>query len=206
MWLGLAVVVALGWYLRRSHEPSPVNIPAVNAPQDAVGHVRTLAIGERREVADRIASAQAARYAPTLPPPPPVLPPIANVFTSSDPVGMKQTVRGAMHEVLMHLMTCYESSFASRGHKALDIVAHLTLSGDPDIGTLIDAPQLFDDKGAPLPAKLDDCLRDTLQSLELPPLEEGDFIVLDYPVKFRPSIESDAAGSDDDASAADDDD
>jgi hypothetical protein len=128
---------------------------------------------------------------------------MANVFTSSDPEGMKQTVRGAMREVVMHLMTCYESSFASRGHKPLDIVAHLTLSGDPDIGTLIDAPKLFDDKGAPLPDKLDDCLRDTLQSLELPPLQEGDFIVLDYPFKFRPAVESDdpardRAGSDDD--------
>jgi hypothetical protein len=190
VWLGLAVVVALGWYLRRSHPPSQVN-----APHDAVAHVRTLATGERREVADRIASAQASRHVPT---PAPRLPPIAIAFTSSDPDGMKRTVRGAMREVLIQLSTCYESSFASRGPKALDIVAHLTLSGDPDIGTLIDAPQLFDDKGAPLPSKLDDCLRDTLQSLELPPLEEGDYIVLDYPFKFNPVIQTDDKASDDD--------
>lgn len=208
VWLGLAVVVALGWYLLRSHAPTPVRAPPVNAPQDSATHVRTLASGERRVVADRIASGQAARQAPTPRPTlPPLSPPLA--FTSSDPVGMKQTVRGAMREVVMHLMTCYESSFASRGHKALDIVAHLTLSGDPDIGTLIDAPQLFDDKGAPLPDKLDDCLRDTLQSLELPPLEEGDFIVLDYPIKFRPVTETEAvdsggAGSDDDDDDGDD--
>jgi len=197
--LGLALVVVFGWYLRRSHAPHVV--PPVNGPHDAVAHVRTLATGERREVADRIAAAQASRHAST---PAPHLPPIATAFTSSDPVGLKQTVRGAMHEVLIHIVTCYESSFASRGHKALDLVAHLTLTGDPDVGTLIDAPQLFDDKGAPLPAILDDCLRDTLQSLELPPLEEGDYIVLDYPFKFRPAVETADEGSNDDD--ADDDD
>jgi hypothetical protein len=165
-----------------------------------VAHVRTFASGdERREVADQIASAQASRAQSATPPP--RLPPIADTFTSSDPVTMKQTVRGAMREVVAHLMTCYEGSLSTRGRKDLHIVAHLTLTGDPDIGTLIDAPQLFDDQGAPLPPQLDDCLRDTLQSLELPPLTEGDHVNLDYPITFHPAVEdagSDADDSDDD--------
>jgi len=194
VWLAIAVILLLAWHL---HTP---NMPTVPSSDITLPHVRTLASeNERREVADRIASAQASRAHSSTPAP--RLPPITGTFASSDPGTMKQTVRGAMREVVAHLFSCYESSLSTRGRKTLAIVAHLTLTGDPDIGTLIDAPQLFDDQGAPLPSKLDDCLRDTLQSLELPPLAEGDHVDLDYPITFRPA-ETDDAGSD----VADDDD
>jgi hypothetical protein len=193
-WLAIAVIAVLAWHL---HTPTA---PTVATPQVTVPHVRTLASGEeRREVAGRIAAAQASRAQSSTPPP--RLPPITDTLTSGDPDTMKQTVRGAMREVVAHLMTCYESSLSTRGRKELHVVAHLTLTGDPDIGTLIDAPQLFDDQAEPLPSQLDDCLRDTLQSLELPPLAEGDHVDIAYPFTFRPAI-TDDAGSDD----ADDDD
>jgi len=65
------------------------------------------------------------------------------------------------------------------------VVASLTLTGDPDIGTLIDADQLFDQHGQPLPAALDACLRARFQTLELPALAEGDKITVRYPFAFR---------------------
>ena len=37
---------------------------------------------------------------------------------------------------------------------------------------------------APLPAGFDDCLRSTLQTLELPPLAEGNEVKVTYPFMF----------------------
>ena len=67
----------------------------------------------------------------------------------------------------------------------LEIVAKLDLTGDRDINTLIDAPQLADQHGDPLPAKFDDCMRTALQQLELPPLAEGDHVLVHYPFVFN---------------------
>jgi len=48
----------------------------------------------------------------------------------------------------------------------------IMLSGDPDIGTLIDAPAAgATDDGKPLPAAFEDCVRGHLQLLELPPMK-----------------------------------
>ena len=49
---------------------------------------------------------------------------------------------------------------------------------------MIDASQLYDENKDPLPTKLDDCIRGTLQTLELPPLGDGDTIEVDYPLVF----------------------
>ena len=37
-----------------------------------------------------------------------------------------------------------------------------------------------DEHGQPLPAELDDCLRGTLQTIQLPPLREGDKLTVKY--------------------------
>ena len=66
----------------------------------------------------------------------------------------------------------------------LELVAELTLTGDPDVGTLIDAKELADKAGTKLPATFDDCLRTTFQSLALPPLKGGDIVTVHYPFVF----------------------
>jgi hypothetical protein len=48
------------------------------------------------------------------------------------------------------------------------------LSGDPDVGTLIDASALVGLDDGALPAAFDDCVRSRLQELELPPMHTGD--------------------------------
>jgi hypothetical protein len=53
--------------------------------------------------------------------------------------------------------------------------ATLTLVGDRDIGTLIDASTpVVDENGAALPGAFDDCVRAGFQSLALPPTNVGD--------------------------------
>lgn len=97
----------------------------------------------------------------------------------------RETIRDAMHEALPFLGDCYVDARPTRTTDHLAIVAHLTLTGDPDIGTLVDASQLDDDdEGGPLATKLDDCLRAALQTLELPPLSTGASIEVNYPLLF----------------------
>jgi len=108
----------------------------------------------------------------------------------------RDVIRGAMQEVLPFLGDCYSAARAttlSADH--LEIRAHFTLTGDPDIGTVIDANQLFDDKKHALASKLDDCIRGTLQTLELPPLGDGDTIEVDYPLAFSDGPPDDGSGS-----------
>jgi hypothetical protein len=111
----------------------------------------------------------------------------------------KDVLRGAMKEVLPFLADCYGDARAttlSADH--LEIRAHFTLTGDPDIGTVIDADQLFDGDNHALPSKLDDCIRGTLQTLMLPPLGEGDTIEVNYPLYFSdapPPGEDGSSGS-----------
>jgi RNA polymerase sigma-70 factor (ECF subfamily) len=157
--------------------------PALPPPQ----HVRRLASPEeRRELVAHIAAAQAARKAAAAPHRPSLESSAAGSVGSDHEGDMdRDVIRGAMHEVLPFLADCYSDARAttlSADH--LEVRAHFTLTGDPDIGTVIDANQLFDAEQHALPTKLDDCIRNTLQTLELPPLGEGDKIEVDYPLAF----------------------
>jgi hypothetical protein len=53
-----------------------------------------------------------------------------------------------------------------------------------EIGTLIGADQLLDEAGKPLDADLDSCLRTTLRSLQLPPLDATRDIHMMYSFKL----------------------
>ena len=206
--VAVIAVVAVGaiwrWYPRTSTNTSIAHAgsaapssnvgaldPAVTATARPLQHVRKLASAEERRVlAARIAEAQAARKSAPAPQHSSL-----GAAASSDKGSFgsgheedmdKDVIRGAMAEVLPFLGDCYSDARAttlSADH--LEIRAHFTLTGDPDVGTLIDADQLFDDNQQPLPTKLDDCIRSTLQSLALPPLGDGDTIEVNYPLAFR---------------------
>jgi hypothetical protein len=89
-----------------------------------------------------------------------------------------------MREAIPDLAGCYTQALPTLASPDLRITAQLTLTGDPDVGTLIDAKQLFDHEGKALPPTLDDCLRARFQELELPPLAEGDQVEVHYPFVF----------------------
>jgi hypothetical protein len=204
--VALAAIVVAVWYLRRppsrtaaSDGPRPAKVVAAPAasgvspstpaggPVRAVDHVTRLATPEERErLAEQIAAAQSARIAAgraaTRAPAPPALP--AEAVESEDAPISKTAIRDAMREVIPHITECYEAAIPDLPGNELQLVAELTLTGDPDIGTVIDAKQLADKQGNQLPAKFDDCLRTTFQSLALPPLQEGDTVSVHYPFAF----------------------
>jgi RNA polymerase sigma factor (sigma-70 family) len=220
--LAVAAVIAIlaagaiwHWYPRGDHAGAAlagsaaanVNIgtPAYTTPTTPEApppqHVRKLASADaRRELAAQIAAAQATRKAARAAHHSSLGPAEATdqgSFGSGHEADMdKDVIKGAMHEVLPFLADCYgdaRSTTLAADH--LEVRAHFTLTGDPDIGTLIDAKQLQDDAKRPLPAKLDDCMRAAIQSLELPPLGDGDTIEVDYPLMFSDGPPPDGSGS-----------
>jgi len=176
------------------HEPSVASSPPAGSPSSspAAGpaahtipaHVTRLAgPAERQEVADRIAAAHAARVRQA-PPQPPSLPGAAANGdpddTSHDLERASPTLKAALAEAIPFLAECYKTAPLTQLRPAVQ----MTLTGDPDVGTLIDAEQLRDQDGKPLDPELDGCLRTTLGSLELPPLPAANPLHLQYSFRF----------------------
>jgi hypothetical protein len=191
--IGAAILV---WYLRRGHDATP----AASAPTTAGSaqtattqrppvHVKRVTAEERKQLAEQIQNARKGRAAtsapagPSLPAqtPAPSLPKQPSL-SADDPEQFKTTMRSAMKEVIPYLAECYDK--AKSLPDAINVVAKLTLLGDPDIGTLIDTDGIADDKDGALPSDFDVCLRDSLTNLQLPPLAEGEEVKVTYPFMF----------------------
>jgi hypothetical protein len=194
--VALAALVGSIWFLQRPRgravaddDPPPPQLapspPAAGsqAPAKAIDKVTKLRDADaRKELADRIASAHAARASTRAAP----MPRLADDAVEPPETAIAKTViRTAMRELVPHISKCYEAAIPTLPSPNLNMTAQLTLTGDPDIGTIVDAKALTDDKGTPLPAALDDCFRSTFQLMALPPLAEGDTIDVRYPFVFR---------------------
>lgn len=195
--VAIAAIAASIWYLRR---PTPAKIQDSKSaaqptlPRGPINRVTRLAsLDQRTQLAAQIAKLQAER--PASVPPTPSLPDhavhaaigpnLASESRATDKTeALKVGIRAAMHEVVPMLGECYEAEMDNIEEATTRVVAELTLTGDPDVGTLIDAHEMADEDGKPLPPKFDDCLRSTLQLLALPPLAEGDRVEVHYPFMF----------------------
>jgi len=78
------------------------------------------------------------------------------------------------------LAGCYEKS----GTPPKTAAASMTMASDPDLGTVIDNAAMTDASGQPLAAALDECLRDVIDSLALPPLGQPGKLQIQYTFKF----------------------
>lgn len=85
-----------------------------------------------------------------------------------------------LEETIPLLAECYPDREGMAG-----ALAQMTLTSDPELGTVIDTDEIKDAAGQPLDAKLDACLRDTIDSLALPPLgPRGGKLPLQYTFNF----------------------
>jgi len=166
--------------------PVPVPPPAAVAPPIAprIDRVTKLASpAERLALADAIAASRKAREtsgggAATS------ARPVPRLAQPGPPALDKAEIRTAMRELIPSITECYEAALPTLPSSNFSMTAALTLTGDPDVGTIVDAHALTDDAGKPLPAALDDCFRSTFQLMALPPLAEGDTIEVNYPFRF----------------------
>jgi hypothetical protein len=97
-----------------------------------------------------------------------------------NPEHVVSQMQSVFKQVKGYVAECVKQSGAEiKGFKA-----ELSLTGDPDIGTLIDASALTGADGQSLPAQFDDCVRSIMQSLELPPMAVGDEFKVNYEFLF----------------------
>jgi hypothetical protein len=177
----IAIVVVVLVLTRRGSAPAarpanatpvavaPATAEATSAPTSS--HVKRITPDERRELAQKIDAARAARgQAATRAGERPSLPKTGSL--ADLPPGALDTVKAA----LPYLDACYHHGSNNYGPNLA--LALVTLHGAADVGTLVDASEIHDDKGAPIDKEVADCLASTLQSLQLPPLD------VDVPVQF----------------------
>jgi hypothetical protein len=159
-------------------------------PVDKVGRVSP---EERKRLAEQIAKAKANR------------PPSSRSGTSSttprpeladngDAKLVRTTMKDAMKEIIPYLADCYDKA-GDKVPAEIKVLANMTLTGDPDIGTIIDTKGLADGDGKPLEPTFDLCLKDAFVSLQMPPLSEGGEVQVTYPFVFARNGPEETAGS-----------
>lgn len=194
---GVAAVAGVVWYLSRPSPASQARADATrlakagaptapgtttSAPSRPLDKVTKLAAEQRKALAERIESARAGRAAVNAPARP-RLPEGSGEETGT--AISKTEIRAAMRELVPYITECYEAALPTLPSKNFKMTAELTLTGDPDVGTIVDAKALADSDGKPLDKTLDDCFRSTFMRMGLPPLAEGDTLEVRYPFEFR---------------------
>jgi hypothetical protein len=209
--LGFLIAIAVGWWIWRAHILTPTPLPHPAAGSAAVGsaskhEVRQVSREAREHLASQILAAHEARVkaaaaaaaaagsaavagsaaeaaaAAAAAAAAGGVPPNLSDHTH-DLDHLSQPVFDALQGALPFLAECYKQGSGS-GERPSVAVAVMTLSNDPDIGAVIDPDQILDDKQQPLDPAIDACLRGTMQTLALPPLDAGDVVKLQYSFKL----------------------
>jgi hypothetical protein len=184
----VVVVVVVIVLTRHGTEASvrPANATPVAAAttSDAAGaatpsRIKKITPDERRELAQKIDAARAARGgAATRAEERPHLPERkAATFNDLPPDAV-----AVLNEALPYLDACYNHGSNNYGPNLA--VALVTLHGAPDVGTLVDASEIHDDKGAPVDRDIADCLASTLQSLQLPPIDSTTDVGVQFSFRY----------------------
>jgi hypothetical protein len=180
----LGIVVAIFWLTRSKDAPvrPPPSVASGSAPKvaptvrrlDKAQHTQLRAqIAEAREKA-RAAGASSSSPSSSSSSPPPALP--DDTMKLEDLASMQE----ALKQTVPILAECYADEAGVR-----EALAQLTLTTNPELGTVIDTTEIKDANGQPLAPKLDTCLRDTIDSLALPPLgDKAGKLLVQYTFSF----------------------
>ncbi len=186
--VAIAVAVAVVLWLRRSASETPAQMPSPTQSHIPAQHVRKIDRAQRAELVRQIAAAREHARARIGSSAAPATTTTATSTTSKserpeldDTIALEQvsgTVKTALEEAIPILADCYH------GETGKTAAVQMVLYSDPSVGTVIDTPAMTDGDGAPLSRELDDCLRGAIEALELPPLEAGGHLPLQYSFKF----------------------
>lgn len=96
------------------------------------------------------------------------------------PENVLAQIIGTLGDVKPYVADCVKQA----GGRISAFQASITLTGDPDLGTLIDAGALTSKHGSTLPTELDDCVRGVMQTLVLPPMRLEDEFRVNFMFAF----------------------
>jgi hypothetical protein len=190
----LAVALIAGALFRGNRAPSrpqppvpahgPVSSPAMSEPHataPAPAKTRKLSPDERKHLGEQIAAAihkaREARAAQARA--------AGSAVADEDPVipleAIGPELKDAMTAAIPILAECFEHAGITDPRTA---VAQMTMASDPDLGTVVDTAEILGPDNQKLPPALDTCLRDTIDSLALPPLGQPGKLQVQYSFKF----------------------
>ena len=194
LWLVIAVAMiasAVMWWQRRAApvppaQPEPVAAAPAPAPATppspaATAKTRRLAPEERKQLGEKIATAvhkaREARAAQAKA--------AGTAVADDDPIIPLEAVgpelKDSLTAAIPILAECFQHAGITDPHTA---VAQMTMTSDPDLGTVIDTADILGPDGKKLGPTLDTCLRDSIDSLALPPLGQPGKLQLQYSFKF----------------------
>jgi hypothetical protein len=184
--VGLAV--AIWWFTRGKPEvskpaagsaastatssPTSSSTSATAKPE----HVRQLDPTARKQLREQIATARAKARAAASSSPSSTPGPAEDPDTPLEEAG--PTVE-ALKETPKLMAKCY-------GDQPPDFraFARLTILSDPELGAIIDTDNIVDKDGKPIDAKIEECMRDTIDSLALPPMAKPGKLKVHYSFSF----------------------
>jgi hypothetical protein len=183
---GLAVVLALalGWWWQRPSGHAAVASSQQTAPTEPPSHheVRRVTADERQQIASKIEFARKAHDdAPAPQPSASTTAPALEPARMATPEQVLAEIQALSKGMNTDIEACTKYAPTAQGFKT-----EISLVGDPDIGTLIDASTpLVGDDGTPLPKPFDDCIRAAFQTLELPAMKTGDAYKVTFEIALK---------------------
>lgn len=163
--------VAVGSEVATAPTPTPTAQVRKLSHEDRKQLGAQIAASLQRVRAERAAAASQAAAGGTPPPSDDLVIPLEKVG---------KPLQDALNAAVPLLAKCYEAAGSATPKTA---VAQMQMASDPDLGTVIDTAQMTDDTGKPLAKELDDCLRDTVENLALPPVGVPGKLMLQYSFK-----------------------
>ena len=97
----------------------------------------------------------------------------------------KTTIRYAIHEIQPLLLECYTEAAPRLARKDGTIGVTMRLVGEPDLGTIVESVTLGGDAHFLADASLSECMRETLMTVELPPMQASETWDVLYPFVVR---------------------
>ena len=187
----IALVVALGiaaaiyWFTRSKPEPPKPAVGTASAtatttaaptPVSKTEHVRQLDPTARKQLREQLAVARTKGRAISTAPE--TQSTKAGSVPAEDPVISLEEAGptvDALKETPALLAKCYGDQ--GENFRAL---ARMTIISDPDLGAVIDTDAIVDKDGKPVDAKIEECMRDTIDSLALPPMSKPGKLKVEY--------------------------
>lgn len=157
---------------------TPAHVGAADAAAGPVTTVRRLDRAQMQTLRAQLARARARARGQPAASAPPALP-------ADDRIPLEELgpeVADALRAAIPILAECYPRVGSDAPRTA---AVQMTMVSDPELGMVIDTTELHDPDGQPLPRALDDCLRDTIESLALPPLDRAGHVELQYSFRFE---------------------
>jgi len=160
--------------------------PAAKPDAAASDKVRKIDAERRTALLDRIRAARATRAGGgtssspgSTNTPPPSLPSLPGTISKDD-------IRAGVRAVIPLLAECYDAAQDRFSTKTGSIKVQMHLTGEPDVGTLIEKAEIEGDPQFTGDAGFVECLQQTMLSVELPPIEDGGTVDVTYPLAFAP--------------------